>query len=142
MESRGKSLFIDIDGTLFKHQKNGTEACFHPELAKDNLLSFVRHYFNEWHSKGYRLILTTGRTESMRAITEAQLRFAGLFWDYLLMGIGGGERILINDMSPENEPKAISINLIRDSGFENINKLYHEAKIKAGALEKNESYKI
>lgn len=134
MESRGKTLFIDIDGTIFKHQGDATGACFYPFFAKDHLLPAVRYYFNEWSSKGYRLILTTGRNESMRGITEAQLREVGLFWDCLLMGIGGGERILINDISPRNnEPKAIALNLVRDSGFENIDAIYHEAKIKAGA---------
>lgn len=87
--------------------------------------------------------MTTGRTESMREITEAQLRSAGLFWDYLLMGIGAGERILVNDMSPKhNEPKAIAINLVRDSGFANIDDLYNDAKIKAGMPARDEKYTI
>jgi ribonucleotide monophosphatase NagD (HAD superfamily) len=130
-ENRSKTLFIDIDGTIFKHQKNATGACFYHLGAKDKLLPGVLDKFNEWHSKGHRLILTTGRPESMRQITEDQLRMAGLFWDMLLMGIGAGERILINDF--KDYPKAIAINVPRDAGFEKINDLYHKAKVRAGA---------
>jgi hypothetical protein len=140
MHIRGTSLFLDIDGTLLPHQDNATGAC---RSRTVHALEKVVYYFNEWCSKGYRIILTTGRTESMREITEAQLRSAGLFWDYLLMGIGAGERILVNDMSPKhNEPKAIAINLVRDSGFANIDDLYNDAKIKAGMPARDEKYTI
>lgn len=140
MESRGKTLFVDIDGTIFKHMGNATGACFDPvpfekgdpDVSPWYLLSAVCAVFNNWCSKGYRIILTTGRNESMREVTEKQLRYAGLFWDMLIMGIGGGERILINDMSTNNLPKAIAINVTRDEGFENIDTLYSKSRIAAG----------
>lgn len=135
MESRGKTLFIDIDGTLLKHQKNASGVVlnrFNPEI-----LEGVREAFDRWSGKGYRLILTTGRGESMRTITEQQLTEVGLFWDVLLMGIGGGERILINDMAYPQQPKAVAINVERDAGFVNIDELYHEAKLAAGAQPKH-----
>lgn len=140
MESRGKTLFIDIDGTIFTHQSDGSGANFAPTYAVSNLLDNVKYYFNLWHGKGYRLILTTGRTESMRERTEDQLRSAGLFWDTLLMGCGGGQRILINDISPVNplQPKAIAINLPRNDGFTDINKLYNTAMKVAGAPDDKE----
>ncbi len=134
MESRGKTLFVDIDGTVFKHQKNGTGACFYPDMAKEYVLDGVVDAFNDWHSKGYRIILTTGRCESMRQRTEDQLRKVGLFWDMLLMGVGGGERILINDVADPEKPKAVAINVKRDGGLANINELYHEAKMRAGGF--------
>lgn len=142
MESRGKTLFIDIDGTIFRHQVDGSGANFTPSRANEFILEGVKFYFNEWHSKGYRIILTTGRTESMRKITEQQLVEAGLFWDMLLMGIGGGERILINDIPPGKSIKAVAINVKRDEGFDNIDELYHEAKVALGCKEENNKYVI
>lgn len=137
MESRGKTLFIDIDGTILKHMGDATGACFDPSLVSIPafLLEGVLSSFNNWCSKGYRIILTTGRNESMRDITQRQLWRAGLFWDMLIMGIGGGERILINDISPNKLPKAIAINVVRNEGFKNIDTLYSRAKIAAGCDE-------
>ena len=47
------------------------------------------------------IILTTGRKEGMRRITEQQLESAGIVYDKLIMGIGGGARVLINDLKPD-----------------------------------------
>jgi hypothetical protein len=138
MESRGKTLFIDIDGTILKHQKDASGVV----LKRAEILKGVRAAFNGWCSKGYRLILTTGRNESMRSVTEQQLCECGLFWDLLIMGIGGGERILINDITDPEKPKAIAINVKRDEGFEDIDELYHEAKVKAGGSNQNKRHEI
>lgn len=132
MESRGKTLFIDIDGTVLKHGGDGTGAVgmiFNGSFLNKPgvLLEGVRQAFNDWHGKGYRLILTTGRCESTREQTEAQLRGHGLFWDMLIMGVGGGQRILINDLKSDGSISAVAINVKRDSGFENINELYTTA---------------
>lgn len=142
---KNSTLFLDVDGTIFKHQKDCSGAAFDPVLANEYILKDVKYCFNKWHGDGHKIILTTGRPESLREVTEAQLRGAGLFWDLLIMGIGSGERILVNDMSPKhNEPKAIGINLVRDEGFEHIDDLYHEAKIKSGMpeLANGQKYKI
>ena len=49
------------------------------------------------------IILTTGRKEGMRRITEQQLENAGIVYDRLIMGIGGGIRVLINDLKPHRK---------------------------------------
>lgn len=145
-KSRGKTLIIDLDGTVFAHGKDGTGAIYEEALKqpRDNnrryvtkvayLLDGVREAFNDWHGKGYRLILMTGRCESTRKETEEQLRMHGLFWDMLIMGIGGGQRVLINDWKfDENghftaqSVKAVAINVIRDRGFQDINDQYTNA---------------
>ena len=42
----------------------------------------------------------------------------GIFYDQLVMGVGGGQRYLINDMDPKKPgERAISINLKRDKGI-------------------------
>ena len=78
----------------------------------------------EWDKKDYNIILLTGRRESMRKLTEDSLRSLGIFYDKLIMGVGGGQRVLINDLKPnkndENNPTAIAINLERNIGISSI----------------------
>jgi hypothetical protein len=63
----------------------------------------------------------TGRRESCRRITEEQLSDNGIIYDYLLMGIGPGERILINDLKKDSDkPTALAFNLKRDRGIDDI----------------------
>lgn len=95
---RPKTIFCDIDGTLIKHDS--------PEISsKPNykmvLLEGTLEKLLEWDKLGYNIILTTGRKESMRRVTEKQLEEVGIFYDQLVMGIGGGERYIINDIKPE-----------------------------------------
>ena len=75
----------------------------------------------EWDRKGYNIILTTGRRESMRCVTEKQLSEVGIIYDQLIMGIKGGKRYLINDKKPDGvDNYAIAINLTRDEGIKNL----------------------
>lgn len=117
--SRAKTIFCDIDGTIFGHSGSMTGILLDPEV----LLPGVQEKFNDWDGKGYNIVLTTGRKESSRAHTEQQLRAAGLFWDHLIMGLGGGPRVLINDIKPydPDTPTAVAINLERDKGLGEVN---------------------
>ena len=76
----------------------------------------------EWDRKGYNIILISGRRESMRKVTEAQLNEAGIVYDQLILGVGGGERYLINDMKPDGRTKtSFSYNLKRNiEGIKNL----------------------
>ena len=116
--NRAKTIFLDIDGSILAHLKTMT----HILAEKPQILPGVIEKFNEWDGKGYKIILTTGRKESARAHTEEQLRSFGLFWDHLIMGLGGVQRVLINDIKPydPDKPTAVAINLIRDKGLEGI----------------------
>ncbi len=92
----------------------------HPQALKG-----VREKLNEWDSKGYTIILLTGRKASMRRQTIDQLESLGIFYDELVMGAGSGQRILINDLKPrENDPcnpTALAINVKRNEGIADIN---------------------
>lgn len=113
-----KTLFIDIDGCILKHMGNLTQEIF----MKPEILPGVIDKLNEWDGKGYKIILTTGRKESMRKITEEQLNSVGVFYDQLIMGINRGERIIINDKKPGNDMTVASaIQIERNTGFKNIN---------------------
>lgn len=115
MDSRPKTIICDIDGTLLNHVAPG-DLNNHQEL-----LPGVIQKFQEWDIKGYNIILITGRRESAREYTERQLDILGLFYDQLIMGVGGGERVLINDCKPNGTETAKAINLERNKGLDDIN---------------------
>jgi hypothetical protein len=60
------------------------------------------------------------RKESMRKVTEKQLSKAGIFYDLLIMGIGGGPRYLINDKKPDGEIACFSFSPDRNAGIKDI----------------------
>jgi FMN phosphatase YigB (HAD superfamily) len=118
MNTRPKTIFCDIDGTLIKHDLpiNITKEDYKLELIEGTL-----EKLQEWDTKGYNIILTTGRKESLRRITEKHLQDAGIVYDQLIMGIGGGSRVLINDLKPSGEQTAFAFNVIRNKeGIKNI----------------------
>ena len=117
MDTRPKTIFCDIDGTLVTHQP--------PHITSDpnykmQLLDGTLETLLAWDVKGYNIILTTGRKESLRKVTEMQLSAAGIFYDQLIMGIGGGYRYLINDSKPNGDISAIAINIERNKGIQDI----------------------
>lgn len=114
---RPKLILCDIDGTLIKHHTPDitTKPNYTPEIIDGTI-----EKFNEWDKKGYQIILLTGRRESMREITEKQLNNLGIFYDKLIMGVGSGQRILINDTKPDGYETALAVNLKRDEGLKNL----------------------
>jgi ribonucleotide monophosphatase NagD (HAD superfamily) len=118
MESRAKTIFCDIDGTLVKHKKPIDSTSEDTELE---LLEGTLEKILEWDKKGYNIILVTGRRESTRESTKKQLSKIGIIYDQLIMGIGGGVRVVINDCKPDGEETAKSITTIRDYGIKDIN---------------------
>jgi len=116
-ENKPKTLFIDIDGTISKHQ----HAISGVYQNTAEVLPGVIKKFDEWDSAGYRIILTTGRKESTRAVTEKQLEEMQISYDMLIMGVGSGTRVIINDkLNTDMFDRAVSINVITDNGFENV----------------------
>lgn len=119
VHDRPATIFCDIDGTLIKHA--------HPNEAskedyKVTLLDGTIEKIMEWERKGYRIILTTGRKESMRTQTIKQLQDVGIVYDQLIMGFGSGPRYLINDKRPENgQTTAFAINIDRNEGIKKLN---------------------
>ena len=118
IHDRPATIFCDIDVTLIKHA--------HPsEAAKNNykatLLEGTIEKLLEWERKGYRIILTTGRKESMRPQTIKQLQEVGIVYALLVMGFGSGPRYLINDRRPENgQDSAFAVNVDRNEGIKNV----------------------
>ena len=110
-----KTIFCDLDGTLVKHSNP-------VEVQNSNLelevLPGVHDKLREWDTKGYFIIITTGRKESARESTIKQLQRAGILYDQLIMGFGGGDRILINDRKPNSDrDTAYVLNVDRNKGL-------------------------
>ena len=117
MDSRPKTIFCDIDGVLLKHIGDITNLT----SIEPSILPGVKSKILKWESKGYNIILVTGRKESLRQFTENQLLNFGIYFDKLIMGIGGGVRVIINDKKENsNDDTAFAIVLNRNEGLSNI----------------------
>ena len=118
---RPKTIFCDLDGTLVKHS-NPTDIQ-NPNLILE-VLPGVHKKLIEWDTKGYHVVITTGRKESAREATVKQMQRAGINYDQLIMGFGGGDRILINDKKPNSDrDTAYVINLERNKGLSDENNI-------------------
>jgi len=114
-----KTIFCDIDGTLLRHpgsiHKIATQNI--PEVLPNTVESIAL-----WDKLGYRIILTTGRRESLRQQTESQLNQLGIIYDQLIMGLGNGDRILINDKKQDGiKNTCYALNVVRNKGIANYN---------------------
>jgi len=117
MDTRPKTIFLDIDGCIFKHR--GSPSNY--QGTSPTLLPGVKEKLDAWEAQGARIILTTGRKESMRKQTEDELRLYGVnIYDMLIMGLGGGPRYVINDKKPDGRPTAVAINICRDRGLADV----------------------
>jgi hypothetical protein len=115
--TKNYSIFCDLDGTLWE-QGDPTEIAkpgYQPKMIHGTV-----EKIREWDSKGYKIILTTGRKESLRDVTVKQLSFAGIVYDQLIMGIGGGSRVLINDLRANGDKSAFIYQPKRNEGIGSI----------------------
>ena len=117
MDIKPKTIICDIDGTLVEHVNPATAANISHDMK---LLPGTLKKLMEWEANGFNIILLTGRKESMRIVTETQLSKVGIFYDQLIMGVGGGIRVLINDNKPNGDIAALSINVERNKGINDI----------------------
>lgn len=117
MVNKPKTIFLDIDGTIINHYGDIVSQY----TKKPILLEGTIEKLIEWDKKGYNIILITGRRESMRKKTMEQLSEMGIFYDQLIMGIGGGDRIVINDRKENSiEDTSFAFNLNRNEGIAKI----------------------
>ena len=112
-----KTIFCDIDGTIFKHKGD----IYKNILEQPEVLNGVIDKFKEWDKNNYKIILTTGRKEGSRQQTQEQLKFIGINYDELIMGLPNGDRILINDKKDKGiNYTAYAYNLVRNEGMNNL----------------------
>lgn len=114
-----KTIFCDIDGTLIRHSEDiCSQHSPNSVPLADCVLPNTLETIRQWVKLGYSIILVTGRKESTRKATEKQLSVLNIIYDQLIMGIGGGDRVLINDKkSNSTRNTAYAINVNRNTGL-------------------------
>lgn len=110
------TIFCDLDGTILKHLHSFSDVT----NIKPELLPGVREKFDEWDSKGHKIILVTARKESARQLTESHLKELAIPYDQLIMGVASGCRVLINDKLFDNKDRAVAVNIVTNEGFKKI----------------------
>lgn len=114
--SAPKTVFCDIDGTLLKHTGN----IIH-NINMSSVLTNVVDTIRQWDKLNYKIILTTGRQESLRKVTEEQLLQFGIVYSQLIMGLPNGPRVVLNDKKTKGiDNTAYAVNLVRNGGLENV----------------------
>ena len=106
------SIFCDIDGTLIKYREFSNYKSSKAEPIT-NTIKEINRAFN----KGHNIILTTARPEYLRFHTLRELNKLNIQYHMLLMSIGRGPRILINDNKLSNKSRTYAINVERDIGM-------------------------
>lgn len=113
-----KTYFLDLDGCIFKFIP------IEEMMASEALetLPGAHEKTKQWYREGHIIVLVTARPYSMDEITRKQLQNAKIFYNLLIMGVGNGERILINDFEEgTTEFKAQAYNIRRNiEGIINI----------------------
>ena len=112
LSSLKHTWFIDIDGTIFKH--NGYKLDGH-----DSVLPGVKEFF-EKIPKGDLVILVTSRTDEYKDSTIKSLKDNNIVFDEIIFNAPYGERIVINDNKPSGLITGKCINTKRDEGLDNI----------------------
>lgn len=121
-----KTIFCDIDGTILYQNENFLDWYLPFKIGGfgvgtyKSVLDKAQEKLLEWHSKGYRIILTTGRPENDREKLSKYLSDMGIYFHQLVMDCGSGERVLINDIdtdAAELKYKATAINVVRNKGI-------------------------
>jgi hypothetical protein len=112
--SRPKLVLCDIDGVILQQGSQWPDVYSYTHVLPGSKEKLV-----EWNLAGHRIILTTGRAECFRELTEKQLASQFIPYDLLIMGLPTGVRVLINDYKSEQPdvPMAIAFNLKRDVGM-------------------------
>ena len=111
-----KTIFCDIDGTIFEHKNNLVDML----SKKAKLLPGVIEKFLQWREKDYYIILTTARPEGCRLITEQQLHSFGIFYNQLIMGLPTGPRVVINDKKSDGKITSFSVCIDRNLGLTDL----------------------
>ena len=104
--SLNKIWILDVDGTLVKH--NGYKIDGH-----DTLLDGVKEFFEKISAKD-KVVLETARQEKYQRQLKEFLKKNNIRYDYLLVDMPTGERILVNDRKPSGLDMAFAVNKDRD----------------------------
>jgi hypothetical protein len=104
----GHTWFLDLDGTLVKHNGHLTD-------DGDTLLPGALALLAGIPADDL-VVIVTSRAEIHRVATEVFLAENGIRYDHIIFGAPVGERIVVNDAKPSGLRTAVSVSLDRDQG--------------------------
>jgi hypothetical protein len=102
----GHTWFLDLDGTLVKH--NG-----HLIDGQDSLLPGADALLAEIPADDL-VVIVTSRAETYREATERFLADRRIRYDHIIFDAPFGERIVVNDAKPSGLMTALALNGTRD----------------------------
>jgi len=115
--TKNPTFFVDIDGTIVKYRKFS-------ELSTAVLtpIQDVINFLNKSYDEGAHIVITTARPPQYELFTKQELEKLGVKYHQMIMGIGRGTRVVLNDKDPEmpDLPRAWGINFTRDKGLQDI----------------------
>ena len=90
------TYFVDIDGTIVKYRKFS-------ELSTSILtpIQDVIDFINKSYDEGCHIVITTARPNNFELFTKQELEKLGVKYHQMIMGIGRGTRIVLNDKDPQ-----------------------------------------
>lgn len=111
--SQFKTLFVDIDGTLFYNSGEHST----PKWGENTPIEANIQRLRELYQSGkVQIFLTTARKAEYKEVTIQQLKKYDVPYDNIIFDLFHCKRYLINDYSNTNKyPSSISINVKRDS---------------------------
>lgn len=118
LSSLNKTWILDIDGTLVKHNGYLID-------GYDTLLGGVKEFFENL-SIDDKVVLLTARKEKYLPALREFLKENNIRYNYLLIDMPMGERILVNDRKPSGLDMAFAINKDRDKSLNIAYKINEE----------------
>jgi len=115
--TKNPTFFVDIDGTLVKYRKFA-------ELENSTLepIQDVVDTINDYYEKGAHIVITSARPDSYELFTKQELETIGVKYHQIILGLGRGTRVVINDNDPQNPEisRSLGVNLNRNMGWEGL----------------------
>ena len=115
--TKNPTFFVDIDGTIVKYRKFS-------ELSTAILtpIQDVIDFINKSYDEGAHIVITTARPSEYELFTKQELEKLGVKYHQIIMGIGRGTRVVLNDKDPDMPelPRAWCINFTRDKGLQDV----------------------
>ena len=103
----GHTWFLDLDGTLVKHNGHLTEGQI-PCCRRRALLAQI--------PSSDLVVIITSRREAHREATVRFLADHGIRYDHIIFGAPFGERIVVNDAKPSGLRTAVSVSVVEIKG--------------------------
>jgi dTDP-glucose pyrophosphorylase len=91
------TLFVDLDGTIFKHDNGGGVGNFEWDMEPQLVSEGIPAWLQSVKISGFSIVITSARPEKARQLVIDQLATYQIPFNQLILGLSGGPRFLFND---------------------------------------------